>query len=114
MAETEVTEVIELPERPHVPDVLRLSSEIGMRFSPNDIRELKAETGKRLSELTGEGADEADQMQTMAWLRLRREGQNVRWADCGDIAIEFEVDQEPDPMNVARSTSSPSSASSGE
>lgn len=106
-------EVVQLPERPQVPEVLKLSAEFGMRFSPNDIRELKAETGKRLSELTGEEADEADQMQTMAWLRLRREGHAVRWSDCGDIAIEFEPEQAPDPSNAEPSTSSPPSVTSG-
>ena len=37
----------------------------------------KAATGRTLTELTGEQADEADAMQTMAWLHLRRSGDPV-------------------------------------
>jgi hypothetical protein len=105
---------LEIHEIPEIPESVVVSQTPDMRFSPNDIRQLKAQTGKTLTELTGEGADEADQMQTMAWLRLRREGHlNIGWADCGDVTIDFQPEP-PDPTNSEPSTGSPPSADSGE
>jgi hypothetical protein len=95
-----------------LPDTVTLSQAPDMRFSPNDIRQLKAQTGKTLTQLTGEDADEADQMQTMAWLRLRRLGHTVRWDQCGDVTIEFQAET-PDPTNSEPSKDSPPSATTG-
>lgn len=96
-----------------VPESLKIGDAGDMRLSPNDMRELKAATGRKLTELTGEQADEADAMQTMAWLHLRRSGNPVPWELLGDVAIEFEVDVEPDPTSVAPSPTSPNSAAIG-
>ena len=96
-----------------VPESLKITDAGDMRLSPNDMRELKAATGRKLTELTGEQADEADAMQTMAWLHLRRSGNPVPWELLGDVAIEFEVDATPDPTSDAPSTTSPDSADSG-
>jgi hypothetical protein len=95
-----------------VPESVQLSM-AGMRFAPNDLRDLKTETGRSLTDLTGEDADDADRFQTMAWLRLRRQGVKVPWAECGDIELDFEVEVEEDPMSGERSSSSPASADSG-
>ena len=48
-------------------------------------------------------------MQTMAWLRLRREGFTPRWDECGDVTLEFQTEQ-PDPTSGEPSTTSPDSA----
>ena len=82
-----------------MPDSVKITDAGDMRLSPNDMRELKAATGRKLTELTGEQADEADAMQTMAWLHLRRAGNPVPWELLGDVAIEFEVEAEPDPTS---------------
>lgn len=92
-------DLIEMP-RP-VPGSVTFSPTEGMRFSPNDIRALKAQTGKTLTELTSEGADDADRMQTMAWLRLRRQGHDVAWDRVGDTEIVFEAEK-PDPTPEER------------
>ena len=55
-----------------------LDATMGVRFSPNELRALKAETGRSMTELLGPEADDADRMQTVAWLRLRRDGNPVR------------------------------------
>jgi hypothetical protein len=108
-------EAVPLPEPEpeiEVPESVQLTL-AGMRFAPNDLRDLKAETGRSLTDLTGEDADDADRFQTMAWLRLRRQGVRVPWAECGDIELDFEVEQE-DPTSGGRSMSLPASADSGE
>jgi len=81
-----------MPER--LPDEVTITQTSGARFTPNEIRKLKAETGKTMTELMGPEADDADRMQTLVWLRLIREGHEVTWAACADIAINVEV--EPD------------------
>jgi hypothetical protein len=108
--------VTQLPERIpelELPDTVVLTQAPDMRFSPNDIRQLKLQTGKTLTELTGENAEEADQMQTMAWLRLRRLGHQVDWNACGDVTLEFQTET-PDPTNSEPSKDSPLSATTGE
>ena len=109
-------DVIQLPERPpeyEVPESLLLMAAQGMRFAPNDLRELKAQTGRSLSELTGEDAEDADRFQTMAWLKLRRMGQKVPWSECGEIELDFDLEEQPDPTKPEPSTNSPGSAASG-
>jgi hypothetical protein len=82
-------ELIHMPER--IPEVVTVTQTSGVRFTPNELRVLKAETGKTMTQLMGPEADDADRMQTIAWLRLRRDGHAVKWEDCGDIAIDIEV-----------------------
>lgn len=82
-----------------LPDSITVTATPEMRLSPNDIRRLREQTGRTFAELSGDEADEADRMQTMTWLQLRRQGHDVRWADCGDIAVEFQV-EEPDPTKT--------------
>jgi len=102
--------VSQLPER--LPDFVEVSQNPDLRMSPNLIRALKAETGKTLDELLGESADEADRIQTIVWLQLRRQGFDVRWGEVGDVALEY-VEEPADPTNGEPSTSSPASAASG-
>lgn len=99
-----------LPER--LPDSVEVSQNPDLRMSPNLIRALKAQTGKTLDELLGESADEADRVQTIVWLQLRRQGFDAPWAEVGDVALEY-VEEEPDPTSGEPSTSSPPSATSG-
>ena len=80
-------------------DIVTITQQTGVRFTPNELRGLKAETGRSLNELMGEDADDADRMQTLAWLRLRREGRTVPWEECGDIEVELRVEEPPDPTS---------------
>ena len=67
-------DLIPVPE----PLTVVLTEATGVRFSPNELRALKAETGRSMTDLLGPEADDADRMQTIAWLRLRRDGNPVR------------------------------------
>jgi hypothetical protein len=98
-----------------VPDVVRLATDVMPRFTPNQIRALKAETGRTFTELLGtdEDTDDGDRMQALVWIELRRRGLMVPWDACGDIAIEFAEVPEPDPTNGEPLTPSPGSAVTG-
>jgi hypothetical protein len=113
VAEAEVTP---LPERPPpLPELVRLTAEglADTRFSPNELRALKAQTGRGLTDLIGPDADDADRFQTMAWLRLRRDGHPaLDWNALGDLEIAMQAEP-PDPTNAGSPTSSPPSAGSG-
>ena len=81
-----------------------------MRLTPNEMRVLQKATGSSLDELLGAEAEMADRMQTVVWVKLRRDGLDVTWEQAGDVIVEFET---PDPTNGGPSTSSPPSADSG-
>lgn len=74
-----------------LPDSVKLTTTAGTRFTPNELRKLKAETGRTMTELLGPEADDGDKMQTLAWLMLTRDGYALSWSECGDIHIEIEV-----------------------
>lgn len=84
-----MAEPLELPRR--LPDSVTITSTSGSRFTPNELRKLKASTGKTMTELLGPDADDGDKMQTLAWLSLTRDGYDVAWQECGDLAIVVEV-----------------------
>lgn len=60
-------------------------------MSPNEMRALKVAAGKDLKDM-----DEAENVQFMGWLRLRRMGYAVSWEQAGDMEVRF---VEPDPTN---------------
>jgi hypothetical protein len=78
-----------MPER--LPESIVLTQTSGARFTPNELRRLKDETGRTMTELLGPEADDADRMQTLTWLRLLRDGHTVKWDECADVAIEIVV-----------------------
>ena len=82
-----------------------------MRLSPNEMRKLKEATGFTLDGLLGEEAEMADRMQTIVWVKLRRDGHpDLTWEEAGDVVVEFVA---ADPTSGGPSTSSPPSAASG-
>jgi hypothetical protein len=95
-----------------LPDAITISGTPDVRLTANEMRQLKENTGKTMTDLMGEEADDADRLQTMVWLELRRRGHDVRWDQVGDVAIEFVVDL-PDPTSGGSPKSSPPSAASG-
>jgi hypothetical protein len=103
-------DLIRMPEP--IPDVIRVDPNAGVRFTPNELRALKAESGQSMTELFQDG-DDADRTQVMVWLALRRQGRIVAWDRCGDIAVDL-VSDPPDPSSAASLTSSPHSADSGD
>ena len=81
-----------------LPESVVVRGTADVRMSPNDMRALKAETGRTLTALM-EGDDDADRMQAVVWLRLRRDGYELSWEDAGTVAIEFQGEDTPDPTN---------------
>ena len=91
------------PERvtrlPHLPKSVTITDSPDIRFSSNEIRRLKAQTGRTMSELMGADADDADRLQGMVWLALHRQGfTEATWEDAGEVEIRFEVEV-PDPTS---------------
>jgi hypothetical protein len=77
--------------------------------TPNEMRALKAATGRPLSDLLGGDAEDLEQapdrIQSLAWLALRRAGYDVSWEQAGDVALKLE-DPTPDPTNPEPSNNS--------
>ena len=79
------------------------------RMTPNELRLLKAATGRSLADVMG---DEADAMQALVWLRLRRAGYALAWEAAGDVEAEL-VEPPPDPTSGGPSGVSPLSVTTG-
>ncbi len=90
-------------------DTTRMA-EIAM--APNELRELRKQTGKGLTELLGEEATDEDRLQVMVWLRLRRDGHQPTWDEAGDVAVIYR-DVPVDPTSGASSTGPPGSVGIG-
>jgi hypothetical protein len=93
-------DLVPMPERPPpLPESVDVDpNSMDIRLAPNELRLLKAETGKTMAELLGEDAEDADRFQVTIWLKLRRLGHRPSYADCGDIAVAF-VAEPPDPTS---------------
>ncbi len=74
-----------------------------LRVSPNELRALLAATGRTMTALMGDDADDADRMQAIVWLELRRRGFRPTWDEAGDVAISFGTPT-PDPTETDTST----------
>lgn len=80
------------------------------RLTPNELRFLKVSTGRTLESLF---SDEADAMQSMVWLKLRRAGYAVTWEQAGDVEADM-ADVAVDPTKPEPSPTSPLSVATGE
>jgi hypothetical protein len=83
-------------------------------LTPNEMRALKAATGRPMSDVFSEDNEE-DAMQAVVWLALRRQGHHATWAQAGDVALS--ASSEPvasDPTPTDSSPTSQRSADSGE
>lgn len=96
-----------------LPDSIRVPSTL----TPNEMRALKEETGRPLSELMGGDADDMDmapdRIQSLVWIALRRAGYIVGWEEAGDVLPDM-AEATLDPTKPASSTSSSTSAAGGE
>jgi hypothetical protein len=104
MATSEVTR--------ELPAVVAINLEQAGRITPNQMRMIRAVTGKTMSEIFGEDAAEEDRLQAMIWLELRKQGFDPSWDQAGDVGLEAVTDQ-ADPTTTANSTGSPLFAASG-
>lgn len=85
-----------------------------MRLSPNELRALKAMTGRTMDDLMGENADEADRLQAMVWVELRRQGYTATWDQAGDVGMGFSgAAPTSDPTPTLTTPPLPGSAVSG-
>jgi hypothetical protein len=108
MASTDLIPTDAPPNGAELPTFVRVSAT--PRLSPNELRVLKAMTGRTLETLMN---DEADAMQAMVWLALRRAGHHdVTWDQAGDVEADM-TPEPPDPTPAASSMTSPPSAASG-
>jgi hypothetical protein len=98
---------------PPLPESLTITHGFAPRLSSNQMRALRTETGKGMDELMGESASDEDRVQTFVWFELRRLGYQATWEQAGDVEVEFQTEQPPDPTNDEPSTSSQGSAASG-
>lgn len=97
-------DLVDLDAPPRIPDEVEIDpSKMSVRMTPNELRLLKLQTGRNLSDLLGEDGEDADRLQMTVWLKLRREGVPVDWEACGDIAIVF-ADSAQDPTNADSTT----------
>jgi len=92
------------------------SIRVAQTLTPNEMRALKAATGRNLNDLLGGEAEDMEQapdrIQSLVWVALRRAGHDATWDQAGDVAPDMTAD-EPDPTNGASSTPSSISAAGG-
>jgi len=81
-------------------------------LSPNEMRALRAATGRPMSDIFTDEADE-DAMQAVVWLTLRRAGYRPTWDEAGDVGLRATVAQS-DPTPTDTSQTSRLSAISGD
>jgi len=81
-------------------------------MAPNELRELKRATGRSMTELMGDEGDDADRLQVMVWLRLRRDGHRPSWDEAGEVLVIYQADA-PDPTAAPSSIGPPTSAGTG-
>jgi hypothetical protein len=93
--------------------VLRQAEIANPRFTPRELRLIREHTGASLSKLLAD-EDSDDKFVIFGWLKLRRMGYEVDWADMEDIVLSFDMTDQPvDPTSGRPPTISPSSAGTG-
>lgn len=110
-----------------VPPVLTLPDEVILnraeisspRFTPRELRLIKAQTGSTLSSLLGDDASD-EKFVVFGWLKLRRMGHELDLADMDDVILCFDLDADDagavapaDPTGNGNSTGSSISADGG-
>lgn len=110
VAHTDVTEPSQNGEvKPPLPKSVKVSGNAA--FSPNELRVLKAMSGKTLEQIMN---DEVDAVQAMIWCALRDEGFNPTWDEAAEVRGEMVVPEDQlDPTIGNRSTTSLPSVVSG-
>ena len=90
---------------------------VAQTMTPNEMRALKAATGRNLNDLMGGEAEDMEQapdrIQSLVWVALRRAGHDVTWDQAGDVAPDM-TDEPVDPTNGGSSKASSTSAAGGE
>jgi hypothetical protein len=83
-----------------LPRPLPASIRVAQDMTPNELRSLKEQTGRPLSDLIGgdpEDMDKApDRIQSLVWIALRRAGYDCTWEQAGDVRPDM-TEAQPDP-----------------
>lgn len=110
MAEADLTTPPLHAAPPPLPEPILVDLSQPLRFTPKQLKVLKAQTGRTFTELFAE-----DPFTVTAWLRLRREGwPELRYADLDDRLIEAGAAETlTTPLNETPLTGSLPSAGSG-
>jgi len=108
MADADVTPMPERPPPP-LPSPIQIDPNQPLRFTPKELRILKAQTGRDFATLM-----QLEAPVVLAWFKLRREGwPDLRYGDLEDCEFEIGEPADVDPLNVTPPTGSPPSAGSG-
>lgn len=81
------------------------------RFTPRELRLIKEQLGRSFTQVMGDEESD-DRFVVFAWLKLRRDGHDVDWADMDDVLISLSGET-PDPMNGQPASSSLPSVATG-
>jgi hypothetical protein len=99
------SEHVSEPVKNLLPERIEVANANDLSVSPNELRALKAATGRTMTALMGDDADDEDRMQAVVWLELRRRGYRPTWDEAGDVSIAFGGSPpESDPTPTATST----------
>jgi hypothetical protein len=104
-------DLVQMPERgpQPLPSPIKIDPNQPLRFTPKELRILKAQTGRVFAELMA-----AEAPVVLTWFRLRREGwPDLRYADLEECEIEIGEPEALDPLSGTQPTGSPPSADSG-
>jgi hypothetical protein len=91
------------PQVVNLPRTLPSEIVVGTQLTPNEMRALKAHTGRTLQDLIGGDAEDMDKapdrLQALVWVALRRAGyQDVTFDEAGDVAAITETPElDPTP-----------------
>jgi len=90
---------------------LDLVESMSQRFTPRELRMIKENTGRSLSEILADDTSD-ERFTVIAWLKARRDGHDIDWADMDDVIISL-TNSAVDPTTVLRDAISQSSAATG-
>jgi len=107
MAES-VTEL----RKPVLPEKVIISSGYTPQFTPRELGMIRDQTGRAYSQIVAD-EDSDEKFTVTAWLKLRRDGYDIRLEEMADVVIELAAEQPPGPTSAGPSDSSSPSAGSG-
>lgn len=87
-----------------VPDSVKLTGETEIAFTPRELKMVREATGRSWSQIMSDEEDD-EKFAVLAWLRLRREGHQIDYAQMEDVIIRIQADEDLDPTKSGRSKS---------
>jgi hypothetical protein len=84
--------------------------DLDMRFTPRELRLIREHTGRSYSQIMADEESD-DRFTVAAWLKARRDGQDIGWEDMDDVLISI-TNTGVDPTTGRLAAGSLSSATS--